>query len=39
LDKKIDHDYLERPGGHNHDYWNNSIDYQVLFFMKYFNRN
>ena len=39
LDKKIDHDYIERPGGHNHDYWNNSIDYQVLYFMKYFNSN
>lgn len=37
LDKKIDHDYIERPGGHNHDYWQNSIDYQVLYFMKYFN--
>jgi len=39
LDKKIDHDYIERPGGHDHDYWNNSIDYQVVYFMKYFNRN
>jgi len=37
LDKKIDHDYIERPGGHNHDYWQNSIDYQVIFFDKYFN--
>jgi S-formylglutathione hydrolase FrmB len=36
LDKKIDHDYIERPGGHNGQYWKNSIDYQVLFFWKYF---
>ena len=36
LDKKIDHDYIERPGGHNGAYWRNSIDYQVLFFNKYF---
>jgi S-formylglutathione hydrolase FrmB len=36
LDKKIDHDYTERPGGHNGAYWRNSIDYQVLFFRKYF---
>ncbi|HEY4291020.1 MAG TPA: alpha/beta hydrolase family protein [Puia sp.] len=36
LDKKIDHDYIERPGGHNGQYWRNSIDYQVLFFWKYF---
>jgi S-formylglutathione hydrolase FrmB len=33
---KIDHDYTERPGGHNSAYWHNSIDYQVLFFHKYF---
>ena len=37
LDKKIDHDYIERPGGHNGVYWKNSIDYQVLFFSKFFN--
>jgi len=37
LDKKIDHDYTERPGGHNGQYWKNSIDYQVLFFWKYFH--
>jgi S-formylglutathione hydrolase FrmB len=38
LEKKIDHDYIERPGGHNGAYWRNSIDYQVLFFYKYFMR-
>jgi S-formylglutathione hydrolase FrmB len=38
LDKKIDHDYTERPGGHNPDYWKNSIDYQVLFFLKFFRQ-
>jgi len=37
LDRKIDHDYIERPGGHNPAYWQNSIDYQVLFFQKYFH--
>jgi len=36
LDKKIDHDYIERPGGHNGQYWRNSIDLQILFFWKYF---
>ncbi|MHA4809878.1 alpha/beta hydrolase [Flavitalea flava] len=36
LEKKIDHDYTERPGGHNSGYWQNSIDYQLLFFRKYF---
>ena len=35
-DKKIDHDYTERPGEHNWDYWNNSVKYQLLFFRQYF---
>ena len=39
LDKKIDHDYAERPGEHNWIYWNNSIQYQLLFFHNYFIRN
>jgi S-formylglutathione hydrolase FrmB len=34
---KIDHDYIERPGEHNANYWKNSIDYQLLFFKKYFD--
>jgi hypothetical protein len=33
---KIDHDYTERPGAHNRDFWGNSVDYQLLFFKKYF---
>ena len=36
--KGIDHDYLVRPGVHNGPYWTNSIDYQILFFKKYFDR-
>lgn len=36
LAMKIDHDYIERPGAHNKDYWKNSIDYQLLFFKKFF---
>ncbi len=39
LDLKIDHDYIERPGAHNNAYWKNSIDYQLLFFKKVFNRS
>lgn len=34
----IPHDYLTRPGGHTHEYWKNSIDYQLLFFSKFFNK-
>lgn len=37
LDRKIPHDYIERPGVHNADYWNNSLDYQLLFIQKAFN--
>ncbi len=33
---KIPHDYIERPGVHNWPYWDNAIDYQLLFFKKYF---
>lgn len=38
LDRKIPHDYIIRPGGHTHGYWNNAFDYQVLFFSKFFNK-
>lgn len=38
LDRKIDHDFIVRPGGHTSEYWNNSIDYQLLFFNKIFNK-
>lgn len=36
LEMQILHDYTERPGEHNWDYWDNSIDYQMLFFSKFF---
>jgi Predicted esterase len=38
LERKIGHDYLTRPGAHNWKYWNNSIDYQLLFFDKFFHQ-
>ncbi|WP_274972242.1 alpha/beta hydrolase [Bacteroides fluxus] len=38
LERKIDHDFTTRPGGHNGTYWNNSIDYHILFFDKFFNK-
>jgi len=34
----ISHDYIERPGKHTSEYWQNSIDYQLLFFKKYFSK-
>ena len=39
LARNIDHDFITRPGVHNNKYWNNSIDYQILFFDKYFKSN
>lgn len=35
----VPHDYAERPGGHDWNYWSNSIRYQVLFFSTAFQRN
>lgn len=38
LARKISHDFITRPGAHNGKYWNNSIDYQILFFDKFFKK-
>lgn len=38
LKRGVEHDYLVRPGGHDRKYWNNSIDYQILFFVKQFRK-
>ncbi|RYY38951.1 MAG: esterase family protein [Chitinophagaceae bacterium] len=35
---KIAHDYTERPGRHDWQYWNNAIQYQLLFFRNYFGK-
>jgi len=37
LELKIPHDYIERPGYHSWEYWGNAIEYQLLFFKKYFD--
>lgn len=39
LGRGIDHDFTTRPGGHTSEYWNNSLDYHMLFFKKVFNKN
>ncbi len=36
LQLKIPHDYLERPGEHNWDYWKNALPYELLFFSRFF---
>jgi S-formylglutathione hydrolase FrmB len=32
IDLNIQHDYYERPGGHNWDYWINALEYHLLYF-------
>lgn len=39
LAKKINHDYIERPGEHNLKYWENALKYQLLFFHDFFNES
>lgn len=34
LELNIAHEYSERPGRHDWNYWKNAIDYQLLFFRK-----
>ena len=33
---KIPHTYVERPGGHNWDYWKNAIPFHLLYFQRFF---
>lgn len=37
LARGIGHDFITRPGEHTLAYWNNSIDYHLLFFGKFFS--
>ncbi len=39
LQLKINHDYIERPGAHTHSYWSGNIDFQIMFFKKFFEKN
>jgi len=36
---KIPHDYIERNGTHNWDYWSNAVSFQLLFFHKFFQKS
>lgn len=38
LDLNIAHDYIERPGAHSWDYWTNALEYHLLFFRKYLDK-
>ncbi len=37
INLKIAHDYIERPGKHDWNYWRNAVQFQLLYFRKYFN--
>lgn len=36
LERNIPHEYTERPGAHNREYWRNAIQYHLLFFHNFF---
>jgi len=38
LTRKINHDYIERPGEHNLSYWENALKFQLLFFSNFFSQ-
>lgn len=38
VERNIPHDYIERPGAHNWNYWANAIKYQLVFFNDAFKR-
>ncbi len=38
LDLKINHDYTERPGAHNWAYWDNAIQFQMIFLKHFFEK-
>jgi S-formylglutathione hydrolase FrmB len=35
---KINHDYIVRPGGHTWPYWINAVEYHLLFFKNFFDK-
>ncbi len=35
---KIPHDYIERPGKHDWNYWANAVQYQLLYFRNHFDK-
>lgn len=39
LYRNIPHEFISRPGKHDAAYWNNAVQYQALFFSKFFDKN
>lgn len=38
MERNIDHDFIIRPGSHTWPYWQNAVNYQLLFMSLYFNK-
>jgi S-formylglutathione hydrolase FrmB len=38
MDMQLPHEYIVRPGKHNHAYWNNAVDTHIAFFLKHFSK-
>ncbi|MEI7661921.1 MAG: alpha/beta hydrolase family protein [Bacteroidota bacterium] len=36
LEMKMPHDFVERPGKHDWEYWSNAVEFQLVFFSKAF---
>jgi S-formylglutathione hydrolase FrmB len=39
MERKIKHDYILRPGKHDWPYWTNAVEYQLVFFNRFFDSN
>jgi len=39
MERNIPHDFTARPGAHTWEYWTNSVNYQLLYFNTYFQKN
>ncbi|MBM1106240.1 esterase family protein [Aurantibacter crassamenti] len=39
VERNIAHDYIERPGSHNWEYWANAIKYHFVYFNDHFDRD
>ncbi|HEY1023923.1 MAG TPA: alpha/beta hydrolase family protein [Sphingobacteriaceae bacterium] len=38
VERNIPHDFISRPGVHDMKYWKNAVDYQLLYFAKFFDK-
>jgi len=39
VNRKIDHEYIERYGDHNWEYWTSALPYHLLYFHRIFNKS